>query len=180
MGPERVALLRASSLFLRRFFSRPAMIKEGSLSSATRYSLTFPPGERQPIFPPLFSQNQMLPSGPAAMPIAPLWGVGISNSVTSPFVVIRPILFALHWVNQRAPSVPTQMHRGPPGPISPCLGVGNSVTSPFVVILPIFSRLYSVNQRAPSGPATMLWGPQRSEGMGNSVMSPFGVIFPIL
>ena len=64
------------------------------------------------------------------MPIAPLLGVGISNSVTSPFIVIRPILFALHWVNQRAPSGPTQMHRGPPGPTSPCLGVGNSVISP--------------------------------------------------
>src|SRR5215510_6187911 len=52
--------------------SGPAMIKKGSLSSATRYSVTFPAGERQPIFPPLFSQNQMLPSGPAAMPIGPL------------------------------------------------------------------------------------------------------------
>ncbi len=72
--------------------------------------------------------------------------------------------------------MPTQMHRGPPGPTSPCLGVGNSVISPFVVILPIFSRLYSVNQRAPSGPATMLWGPQRWEGMGNSVISPLGVV----
>src|SRR5258708_764278 len=59
------------------------------------------------------SVNQSAPSGTAVMiwgkPLVPL-GVGIGNSlVTTPGVVMRPILLARDWVNHRAPSGPAVM-----------------------------------------------------------------------
>ena len=46
----------------------------------------------RPILLPLYSVNQRLPSGPAAIPYGRLPAVGTGNSVTTPAVVIRPIL----------------------------------------------------------------------------------------
>src|SRR5258708_39736087 len=59
------------------------------------------------------SVNQSAPSGTAVMiwgkPLVPL-GVGIGNSlVTTPAVVMRPILLAKLSVNHRAPSGPAVM-----------------------------------------------------------------------
>ena len=63
-----------------------------------------------------------------------LLGVGMENSpVTTPAVVIRPILFALLSVNHRAPSGPVVMQQAPLFAV----GMENSVTVPVVVIRPI-------------------------------------------
>ena len=62
-----------------------------------------------PILFPGFSVNQMLPSGPVAMPSGPEVELGTGNSVTTPPGVILPIaapLIAVCSVNQRLPSGP--------------------------------------------------------------------------
>ena len=48
-----------------------------------------------PIWLPLYSVNQRLPSGPAVMPMREAGGGGDGYSVIVPAVVIRPILFAI-------------------------------------------------------------------------------------
>ena len=61
----------------------------------------------RPIWLPVFSVNQRLPSGPAVMPFGPLLAVmPVENSVTMPAGVIRPIRLPVYSVNQRLPSGP--------------------------------------------------------------------------
>ena len=72
-----------------------------------------------PILPPKLpfesacSVNHIFPSGPAVIPVGPEKGVMPAvNSVTTPSVVIRPILFAFTSVNQRFPSGPAVIYAG--------------------------------------------------------------------
>src|SRR6478672_7263435 len=74
----------------------------------------------------LDSVNQRLPSGPGAMPSAPLLAVGMAYSVTTPEVVTLATLFAPCSVNQRLPSGPGAIATGP----LLVLGVGYEVMSP--------------------------------------------------
>src|SRR5260370_41535911 len=60
----------------------------------------------------------------------PLPAVGIANSVTTPLVVMRPILLAPFSVNHRLPSGPAVMPAG----LLVSVGVGNSVIAPAAVI----------------------------------------------
>src|SRR2546430_1118328 len=93
-----------------------------------------PPVMSRPILPP-DSVDHRLPSGPGAIPLGSLTGVGIWNSVILPPVLIRPILLpSLDWVNQRLPSRPPTMKKGLPAP-----AIGNSVIVPVVLIRPILS-----------------------------------------
>ena len=80
----------------------------------------------RPIWLAPLSVNQTLPSGPAAICAGLLLAVGIGNSVTTPLVVIRPILYViaggkpLFSVNQRLPSGPAAIEpaeRTVPAPI---------------------------------------------------------------
>ena len=71
------------------------------------------------------SVNQRLPSGPAAIPNRPLPAVRTGNSVTTPAVVIRPILLPPPSVNQRLPSGPAAIAGG----WLLAVGTGNSVTT---------------------------------------------------
>ena len=66
----------------------------------------------RPILPALNSENQMLPSGPAASARGPLSGVGIANSVMTPCGVTRPILPPMNSPNHTLPSRPSAMARG--------------------------------------------------------------------
>src|SRR6266568_3243481 len=68
----------------------------------------------RPMLLPPNSVNQRAPSGPAVMPAGSLLAVGTANSVTTPAVVMRPILSAdtADSVNQRAPSGPAVMPTG--------------------------------------------------------------------
>src|SRR6266851_3522627 len=88
---------------------------------------------------------------------------------------MRPMLFPKDKVNQRLPSGPAVMPKGP-------LLFGetwNSVMLPLGVMRPMMPTLYSVNHRLPSGPAVMLKGMLLAVGMGNPVMVPLVVIRPI-
>jgi hypothetical protein len=67
--------------------------------------------------------NQRLLSAPAAMYMAWLFAVRTGNSVINPVRVITPILLALSSGNQRLPSGPVVMPRGP----EPAVGVAYSV-----------------------------------------------------
>src|SRR5437762_2990517 len=98
----------------------------------------------RPILPlELYSVNHRFPSGPAAMPEGKLEGVGTGYSVTTPPVVIRPMLLPANSVNHRLPSGPAVMSTGPPP-------AGYSVMAPSVVIRPMLLPPYSVNHRFPS------------------------------
>ena len=66
----------------------------------------------RPILLALNSENQMLPSGPAASARGPLSGVGIGNSVITPAGVMRPILPPANSPNQMLPSAPSAIARG--------------------------------------------------------------------
>jgi len=89
--------------------------------------------------------------------------------------------------NQRLPSGPAVMPKGPQNWNAQFLGKGNSVKLPAVVMRPILPSILllfplplntsSVNQRLPSGPAVMPSG--RLPGTGNKVMLPLGVMRPI-
>ena len=68
--------------------------------------LMTPAVEMRPILLALSSVNQMLPSGPAAMPNGVLLATGRTNSVMVPFVAIRPILLPAASANHSAPSPP--------------------------------------------------------------------------
>ena len=89
-------------------------------------SVTAPAGVIRPIRPARsYSVNQRLPSGPAAIPAGPLFGVmPAENSVTTPAGVIRPIRFPLYSVNQRLPSGPAAI---PAGPLPAVMPAENSV-----------------------------------------------------
>src|SRR5579871_6106538 len=65
----------------------------------------------RPILLSLFSVNQRLPSGPAAISSGWLLG-GSANSVTAPLGVMRPISLTPTSVNQRLPSGPAVMAPG--------------------------------------------------------------------
>src|SRR5215468_3731775 len=108
-----------------------------------------------PILLPARSANQSAPSEPTVIPKGWLLGVGITNSVMAPVVVILPTLLALEKasVNQSAPSGPLVIPKG----WLFAVGTANSVRMPAVVIRRILLAL-SVNQRAPSGPAVISAG----------------------
>jgi hypothetical protein len=86
----------------------------------------------------------------------------MGNSVSSPAVVMRPILLPLLWPNHRAPSVPTVMPPSAGRLVSrtqPCRGVGTAVGTgkrancPSGVRRPTALIPWAPNHRAPSGPA---------------------------
>src|SRR6185369_12535097 len=80
------------------------------------------------IRPPSNAVNQMLPSGPAAIPKGALLGeMPEENSVTWPVGVIRPIRWPSSSVNQRLPSGPAVMSAGVAARVMP---LENSVTWP--------------------------------------------------
>ena len=63
---------------------------------------------------PTFSVNHSAPSGPAVIPPGSRAGRGVGNSfVSTPVVVMRPILPAPVSVNQSAWSAPVAMADGP-------------------------------------------------------------------
>ena len=64
---------------------------------------------RPTLFAPV-SVNHSAPSGPAVIPWGEEFAVGIGNSVRTPAVVRRPILFPS--VNQSAPSGPAAIPSG--------------------------------------------------------------------
>src|SRR5437016_194321 len=129
---------------------------------------------KRPTFWPPYSANQRALSDPAVIPQGLLPVVGIRNSVTTPAVVIRPILLASNSVNQRFPSGPEVISK-----LDVVAGIENSVTAPAVVIRPILLRPNSVNQSAPSGPEAMPRGAAPNVGTGNSVSTPPVVMRPI-
>jgi len=79
-----------------------------------------------------------------------LTAVGMANSVTTPAVVILPILLLDCSVNHKLPSGPAAIAKG-----AAPVGVANSVTTPAVVIVPTLLLDGSVNHRLPSGPAVI-------------------------
>src|SRR5579862_263923 len=87
-------------------------------------------------------------------------------SVTTPAVVILPILLARASVNHKFPSGPAVM------PIMTALevGMGYSVTVPDVLILAILFACSSANHRFPSGPAVTGPGPALEVGTGYSAI----------
>src|SRR6266496_3256808 len=97
------------------------------------------------------------------------------NSVTTPAVVMRPILLASYSVNHRLPSGPAVMSK-----LRVVEGKGNSVKTPAVVILPILLAPDSLNQRLPSAPAAIPSGVLLEVGMEYSVTAPAVVTRPIL
>ena len=85
------------------------------------------------------------------------FGGGRRNSLNSPVVVIRPILFILFIpisVNHNARSGPTVIPEKTSWP-SFAVGRRNSLIAPAVVIRPILFLVLSVNYNAPSGPAVI-------------------------
>src|SRR5262245_2818451 len=117
----------------------------------------------------------MLPSIPAAMPNGELPNVGVANSVTVPFGVMRPIFPGNTFsVNHTLPSKPATM------PCGDDPAAGNSLIVPFGVQRPMALLFPSVNQRFPSAPAVMLAGKLSDVGMVNSVIVPAGVMRPTL
>src|SRR5580693_8058238 len=109
------------------------------------YPVTNPPVVMRPILP-MNSVNQSAPSGPATIPKGWLFcGVGTGYSaVTTPAVVMRPILLLEYSVNQSAPSDPVAIPAQP----AAAVGTGYSVTTPAVEMRPILLAVYSVNQSA--------------------------------
>src|ERR1700728_3252940 len=107
----------------------------------------------RPTFDPFCSVNHMPPSGPLVIPQGLLFAFGRGNSVITPWVVMRPIRFALGSVNHNSPVCPAVIPSKSQQP-----DTGNSTMNPEVVILPMLLPLCSVNQRAPSLPVTMPTG----------------------
>src|SRR6516225_2244627 len=79
-----------------------------------------------------------------------------------------PMLLPVNSVNQRSPSGPAVMPKGP----LPTVGIGNSVTTPAVVMRPILLPTISANQRLPSCPAVINSGEPSAVGTENSVTTP--------
>lgn len=95
---------------------------------------------------------QRFPSGPVVIIPSALPG-GRENSVITPDVVMRPILFPRSSVNQTLPSGPATIPFGKHSSV----GTRNSVMFPSTVIRPILLENieYPVNQRFPSGPGAI-------------------------
>jgi hypothetical protein len=74
--------------------------------------VTTPSGVTEAIWEMPVSENQTLPSGPSMMPFGPAFGVGRSNSLRSPSIDSRPILWPAYSVNQRLPSAPVMIPTG--------------------------------------------------------------------
>src|SRR4051794_27238136 len=124
--------------------------------------------------------NRRFPAGPTTMLVGPLLPLGRGNSVTTPEVVIRPILLLSDSVNQRAPSFPSVIPSGN-CPVFPLASIGNSLILPLVSIRPILPPNCSVNHSALSaGTDVMPQGAEPEVGVLNSVIVPEGVILPIL
>ena len=93
----------------------------------------------------------MIPAGP----VVPV--LGVANSSTVPFTVIRPSLLLKSSVNHRLPSGPAAIADGSTLGVMPDV---NSRITPDVEMRPIPpSPSASVNQRLPSGPAAIPFGP---------------------
>jgi hypothetical protein len=84
------------------------------------------PGVMRPILLALYSVNQRLPPGPAAIPSGLLLAVGKGNSVIVPLGLMRPILLLLPSIDQRLPSAPAVISEG----WLWAIGTGNSVMLP--------------------------------------------------
>ena len=121
----------------------------------------------RPILLALNSENQMLPSGPAASARGPLSGVGIANSVMTPCGVTRPILPPANSPNQMLPSPPSAIARG----MLFGVGIGNSAIVPSGVIRPMRLPVCSENQMLPSDPIAMIRGALPGCGSANSFRS---------
>ena len=89
-----------------RFPSGPRTIPLGF--AGTENSVTVPLLSMRPRADAADSVNQMLESEPTVSVAGLAGDVGMTNSVTVPAVVIRPILSS-DSVNQRAPSAPAMM-----------------------------------------------------------------------
>src|SRR4051812_38424978 len=91
------------------------------------------------------SANHIFWFGPTTTPNGALFADGIGNSLRSPLMLIRPMLFPDISANQRFPSGPAvipPLLRPPVVPVA-----GNSVNPPLVVRRPILFEPASVNQR---------------------------------
>ena len=129
-------------------------------------SVTLPSSVIRPILLALNSENQMLPSGPAASARGPLLGVGIGNSVMTPCGVTRPIFPPANSPNHTLPSRPSAVARGWLSGV----GMSNSVMAPAGVMRPIRLPRCSENQKLPSDPAVMIRGELLGCGSANSMM----------
>ena len=110
-----------------------------------------------------------MPSGAATIASGLAFSLGSANSfVSTPAVVMRPILFVLPSPNQSAPSAPATIGPGSESAV----GSVNSVMTPAVVIRPTLFAPDSVNHSAPSGPAVMLATKAFAVGSGYSVTVP--------
>src|ERR1035438_9330256 len=156
--PQAVARAMLPALFSTSHSapSDPVAIPVGKLLAVGRgYSVAMPEVVMRPTelkTPPV---NHSSPSGPAAIcPVAP--SGDRTNDVTTPVVVMRPILSAGrdNSVNHKAPSGPVVIQLGEVRP----LPRANSWIAPAVVMRPIWLPMLSVNHSAPSGPAAIPMG----------------------
>src|SRR5438128_1422598 len=106
----------------------------------------------RPTRSPNSSVNQRFPSGPAAIPLGRLSGVGIGYWVTVPSNAILSMVSPPYSVNHRSPSRPDAIPVGPPG------GTEYSVIAPAGVMRPILLLESSVNHRFRSGPTVIASG----------------------
>src|SRR5207253_657912 len=112
------------------------------------------------------SVNQMLPSGPAVIPVGGTFGENapavrpVPNEVTVPVMSIRLIALAPWSTNHMLPSGPAVMA---PGEVMPVV-VG--------VMVPMVPLPNPVNHRLPSGPTMTSVGVLVGNSMGNSCMVP--------
>src|SRR5258708_6698233 len=102
------------------------------------------------------------------MSVGPLEGVGMTNSVIAPEVVMRPILLAAFSVNHSAQSGGLVISEAKP---LLAVGIGNTVTTP--ALLMRSTSPPAMSHTAPSGPVvTSEAGPAV---IGNWVITPAGV-----
>src|SRR5258708_6590286 len=107
--------------------------------------------------------------------------LGITNSVTTPLGLMRPIRLVPFSANHRLPSGPAVMPAG----LLLSVGIGNSVIIPASVIrpmrlVPVVSAPDSTNQRLLSGPLVMPCGWLLVVGIEVSVIVPSIAMRPIL
>src|SRR6266851_293406 len=126
----------------------------------------------------LCSVNHRLPSGAEVRPKGVLAGVLTGNSVTTPAVVMRPILPpGTFSVNQRFLSEPIV---SPQGSLAGVIPTSKVVTAPVVGLsraTALAAEVSSVNQRLPSGPCTMLAG--STQPCGQLGLWPPGTLYPV-
>src|SRR5207244_6484266 len=121
----------------------------------------------------------IFPSGPTAMSVGWLAAVGTANSVTTPAVVIRPILLPACSVNHRLPSGPAVIPVG----VLPAVGTAFSVTgwvSPYVGMRPTLFPAPSTRNSLPFGPGATPRGELAAVGIAYSVNTPAVVTRAIL